>query len=99
MTDLKNKTENLIQAVKSCVEAIFPKPRWPQKRYLILVISVIYCALKLYVAHTPDKYDDELLDEIHQIALQVLSEQVTENNSMVVVDPNSTKSDVELDQN
>lgn len=53
--------------MNKCIKAfkkLFPKPRLPQKRYLILIGLMAYYILKLYVIQTPTKEDDDLPDDL-----------------------------------
>jgi hypothetical protein len=56
------------------IKIVFPKPNIPQKRYILILVGILYIALKGYVKMTPSTYDDELLEHAHKIALQVLAQ-------------------------
>ena len=48
------------------LKTAFPKPRIPQKRYIIAASFVIYWALKIYTQATPTTADDHLPDLFKQ---------------------------------
>lgn len=56
------------------LKKVFPKPKLPQKRYLIIIAIILYVALKIYVAYTPGTYDDKILDDAQAIAIQILAD-------------------------
>jgi hypothetical protein len=51
----------------------FPKPKIPQKRYIILGM-VAYALLKLYVAHTPSTADDGLPDVLKGAVVEMFTQ-------------------------
>jgi hypothetical protein len=51
----------------------FPKPNIPQKRYIAIIIGLLYAGLQFYLQNTPDKYDSEMIERIHFIAMQLLA--------------------------
>ncbi len=60
---------NIIDGAKS----VFPKPNMPQKRYILLLLAVLYVAFKVYVAYTPTPDDDDLPDQLRDVVLKVVS--------------------------
>jgi len=50
-----------------------PAPRIPQKRYLVLVGTILYYAAKVYVAQTPDLSDDGYPDMMKGYVLDLLA--------------------------
>ena len=46
------------------IKAVFPAPRIPQKRYLVVFGFALYYAAKVYVGMTPDPADDDLPDRV-----------------------------------
>lgn len=50
----------------------FPKPRIPQKRYLVLVAGIVYAIARLYVESTPTPTDDAILEKAREIAMQII---------------------------
>lgn len=75
--DKLKKIDDLFNALKFLIHAVFPSPRLPQRRYLILFTAIIYVSLKFYISHVPDKEDTQILDAVHQVALQVLEDNDT----------------------
>lgn len=49
---------------KYLFEELFPKPRIPQKRYLIMFIILLYVISKVYVSYTPTFSDDNVPDQV-----------------------------------
>lgn len=73
---------NLI--IKETLKKIFPIPRIPQRRYLILILSIILMGFELYSEHYRDPYDEEILDRAHKIALNLLDD----NSLLTFMDKN-----------
>lgn len=46
----------------------FPKPRIPQKRYLILACALIYVVLRIYTTQTKTTEDDSLPNDFSTMA-------------------------------
>lgn len=63
------------------VKWIFPKPRLPQKRYLIIAFSIFYALAQIYVKSTPNKVDDEILEKAHELVFQMLAD------GRIIIDP------------
>jgi hypothetical protein len=62
--------------LKKVFVIVFPPIVMPQKRYIVLGITIVYLVTKQIVLFTPTKVDDQLLEEIHEVAFQLV-----ENNS------------------
>ncbi len=63
---------NFFDKVKKVFVTIFPPIVMPQKRYIVLGVTIVYLVTKQIVAFTPTKADDELLEQIHSVALQLV---------------------------
>lgn len=70
--------------VMELLKKVFPKPIFPQKRYLLLLITIVYMGAKCYVEHTPDPFDDEVLEAAHELVLQIVSD-AKENDSFAIL--------------
>lgn len=68
---------NILNLLKSA----FPKPQIPQKRYLIMLVTILYVVLKVYVDQTQSQLDNETLDRAHEIAMQILADLNTDPDS------------------
>ncbi len=67
---------DFFEKLKKVFVTVFPPIVMPQKRYIVLGVTIVYLITKQIVAFTPTKVDDELLEQIHSVALQiVLNEQ------------------------
>lgn len=49
--------------VLAFLKKLFPNPRIPQKRYLVIGGLALYWILKIYTASTPNK-DDDIIPEL-----------------------------------
>ena len=63
---------NFFDKVKNIFVTIFPPIVMPQKRYIVLGVTIVYLVTKQIVLFTPTKVDDQLLEEIHSVALQLV---------------------------
>jgi len=61
------------------LEAIFPKPQIPQKRYLLVLGLALYYAAKVYVSATPDPSDDYLPDKVRTIVFEMFSDSTAQD--------------------
>ncbi len=85
----------LINKIKSVLQFTFPKPRIPQKRYVVIIVTIVYLGLKSYVMYTDDPYDDQLLEQAHEVIMHLLAEAkdstfVYVNNAPQVSSPDAT---------
>ena len=55
-------------SLKNWMKAIFPKPRLPQKRYVVLACLFLWVVLKIYTVCTPSTADDSLPDDFSTAA-------------------------------
>jgi hypothetical protein len=65
------------------LKKLFPAPKIPQKRYLVIFGLALYYAAKMYVASTPDPADDDLPDRVRTIVFEMFSD----NNAPVKIEP------------
>ncbi len=42
-----------------------------KKRYILLAITIIYCIAKIYVSYTPNPNDDNIPDNLRDVALRI----------------------------
>ncbi len=59
---------------KGWLKALFPKPRIPQKRYLVIIGLCAYFILKAYVLYTPDQSDDGLPDQLRGVVMDMFAD-------------------------
>lgn len=78
--------------ISEILKSAFPKPVIPQKRYILLLVTLVYLIAKVYVENTPDKYDDELLEAAHDLVVQIVAD-AKENDTFSIV--NSEDASVE----
>lgn len=65
----------LLKKLPPAVRLLLPMPVLPQKRYMLLMfVGIAYLIGNIYVKQTPSPEDDKILDEVHQIALQLLAQ-------------------------
>lgn len=60
---------------------MFPPIVMPQKRYVVLGITIVYLIAKQIVAFTPNQTDDVLLEQIHDVAFQLVQNAANEESS------------------
>lgn len=65
------------------LEKIFPKPRIPQKRYIILFVIAMFAGAELYVKSTPSPTDDIIFERARELVFQMLAE------GKIVIEPSS----------
>lgn len=63
---------SFFEKIKNIVVTIFPPIVMPQKRYVVLGVTIVYLIAKQIVAFTPSKTDDILLEQIHEAAFQIV---------------------------
>jgi len=68
---------NFIDMIKEVTGKLLPKPVMPQKRYIVIFLTIVYFGARLYVQSTPSPEDDMILDQLHSMAFKALAE----NNS------------------
>lgn len=59
--------------VGAMLKGMFPKPKIPQKRYLLLAM-LLYLLAKLYVSATPDPSDDKWPDMIKGAVVEMYTQ-------------------------
>jgi hypothetical protein len=58
--------------IKGWLKAIFPKPVWPQKRYIVAIALLGYALGKAYTYYTPNPYDDEIPDRLKDAVMLIV---------------------------
>ena len=66
--------------LKKIAITVFPPVVMPQKRYIVLGVTIVYLITKQIVSFTPTKADDQLLEEIHSVAFQLLANNQANNS-------------------
>jgi hypothetical protein len=69
------------------LKRVFPKPRLPQKRYMVLLCALIYVGLRIYTTQTTTTQDDSLPNDFSAMAQIGLS---ADNESEPNVDSDSS---------
>ena len=71
--------------ILSLLKFLFPKPNVPQKRYITLVVAILYSIFQFYQPNIKDKYDDQLIENAHNIAMQLLAnnQSINSNNQVI----------------
>lgn len=63
---------NILDKIKNVFVKVLPPVVMPQKRYIVLGVTLVYLITKQIVLMTPTKVDDELLEQIHSVAMQLI---------------------------
>ncbi len=77
---------DFFEKLKKVIITVFPPVVIPQKRYIVLGITIVYLITKQIVLFTPTKIDDQLLEEVHAVAFQLVQNNQVNSQDAVEVD-------------
>ncbi len=60
--------------IMDMLKKVFPAPKIPQKRYMLVAAAILYAGLHIYVEHTKADWDNQLLESGKGIILEYFAD-------------------------